>query len=76
MFRKKLLLVIILLVIAHKANAGQEIRLGIMPFLSRTESVSERQAAFISDIMARNFQASPSIAVIERERLRVIAGEQ
>lgn len=78
--QKKIILFICLLLALtfqrSECSEAEQIRIGVMPFLSRTEAVSERQAAFISDIITRNFQASPSIAVIERERLRVIAIEQ
>ena len=77
MTRKKIILclcVFLFLSISHAE--AEQIRLGVMPFQNRSEEVSERQAASISDIITRNFQASQSIAVMERERLRVIAIEQ
>ena len=76
MLQKILLFICIFLLLSINHAEAEQIRLGIMPFLNRSEGVSERQAASISDIIIRNFQASPSIAVIERERLRVIAIEQ
>lgn len=79
MIKKKiifcLLLGLFILFSVQAASAGQ-IRLGIMPFESKTDEVTERQAAYITDIITRTLQASPSIAVIERERLRVIAMEK
>ena len=59
-----------------QANAAEQIRLGIMPFVSKTDEVTEKQAVYITDIITRTLQASPSIAVIERERLRVLAMEK
>ncbi|MBR2209731.1 MAG: hypothetical protein IJ859_13070, partial [Synergistaceae bacterium] len=56
--------------------SAEQIRLGIMPFMNRTSEVSDSQAASVTEIITRTFQASPSIAVIERERLRVIAMEK
>ena len=58
----------------HNAEAEQ-IRLGIMPFVSRTNEIGESQATAITDLITGILHSSPSIAVIERERLRVIAME-
>lgn len=56
--------------------SAEQIRLGIMPFTSKTDEVTERQTAYITDTITRTLQTSPTIAVIERERLRVLAIEQ
>ncbi|MBR0316842.1 MAG: hypothetical protein IJQ99_08245 [Synergistaceae bacterium] len=56
--------------------ANSQVRIGVMQFLSRTDEVSESQAVAVTDMITRILHSSPSIAVIERERLRVIAMEQ
>ena len=76
MSKKTLILCLFSFLLFSQIASAEQIRLGIMPFVSRTSEVSESQAAAISDIITRTFQASPSIAVVERERLRVIAMEK
>ena len=74
MCRVKILILCCLISFQSKAYA--QVRLAIMPFLSRTPEVSETQAAKVTDFVIRTLQASRSISVIERERLRLIAQEQ
>ena len=62
--------------IAAGASPQQPVRLGVMPFLTKTGEVSENQAAQVTDSVTRILHVSPSISIIERERLRVIAAEQ
>lgn len=57
------------------AEASEHIRLGIVPFLSRTSDVSAKQAAQVTDIITRCLNASQAISVIERERLITAAAE-
>lgn len=58
---------------AFYAEASEQIRLGIMPFLSKSGEIKENQTVGITDMLIKTLQASPSISVIERERLRTIA---
>ena len=51
------------------------VRLGVMKFLTRTEGVSEAQAASVGDVFARMLTNSKTITVIERDQLENIAGE-
>ena len=64
-----------LLFIAFPSHAAEQIRLGIMPFASRTSEISSSQASQVTSSITRNLNASPKISIIERERLRVIARE-
>lgn len=70
------LCLVFLLALGAVASAQPQARLGIMPFLSRSREIGAAQAAQIADVMSRILHVSPSIFVIERERLRVIAMEQ
>ena len=75
--RKKIIFYLFLFVISlSQAVSAEQIKLGIVPFTSGTKEVPESQAILITDTMIKALQASSSIAVIERERLRVIAMEQ
>ena len=81
MLNKKYLLLTCLLIfslirISSVAYGSEQVRVGIMPFVSRTEEINKAQAVAITDIITRILHSSPSIAVIERERLRVVALEQ
>lgn len=60
---------------AFRADASEQIRLGITPFLSRSSEIKANQTAQITDIMIKILQVSPSISVIERERFMTIAME-
>ena len=62
--------------VSVSANAAEKIRLGVMPFLIRTGTKTGEYSTTISDMIVKMLQASPSISVIERERLSVIAMEQ
>lgn len=62
--------------VSVSANAAEKIRLGVMPFLIRTSTLTGDYSMTVSDMVVKMLQVSPSISVIERERLRVIAMEQ
>ncbi|MBQ7155741.1 MAG: hypothetical protein IJR85_09340 [Synergistaceae bacterium] len=51
------------------------VRLGVMKFLTRTEGVTETQAAAVGDVFARMLTNSKTITVIERDQLENVAGE-
>lgn len=77
MTRKNILLLVIcmFLMSAFGAEASEQIRLGITPFVSKSSEIKANQVARINDIMIKILQASPSISVIERERFMTIARE-
>ncbi len=60
---------------AYAAVTDEPVRLGVMKFLTRTEGVSETQAAAVGDVFARMLTSSKTITVIERDQLENIAGE-
>ena len=60
---------------AYAAITDEPVRLGVMKFLTRTEGVSETQAAAVGDVFARMLTSSQTITVIERDQLENIAGE-
>ena len=74
MSKVRIILCVIFLA-ACQVHASERITLGIMPFLSRSSEVSDVQAAAITDVMTRTLNVSPSISIVERERLRIIAAE-
>ena len=79
MFKKKVLLCLYcfsLWTLTAGASPRQQVRLGVMPFLSRTRDITANQASQVTDVIIRILHVSPSISVIERERLRVVALEQ
>ena len=57
------------------ANDDAPMRLGVMKFLTRTEGVTEQQAAAIGDIFARILTNSPSFIIVERDRIDDLARE-
>lgn len=57
------------------ADENQNIRLGVMKFLSRSEGVTDKQAEAIGDIFARILANSKSLIVVERDRLDDIVNE-
>lgn len=60
---------------AYAAITDEPVRLGVMKFLTRTEGVTEAQAAAVGDVFARMLTSSKTITVIERDQLENIAGE-
>lgn len=58
-----------------EANDKPLMRLGVLKFLSRADGVSEQQAAAIGDIFARFLTNSPSLVIVERDRIDEIAKE-
>lgn len=69
------LLLICVCVSSANADGNPPIRLGVMKFLSRAEGVTEQQAAAIGDIFARVLTNSPSLIVVERDRIDDLAKE-
>ena len=60
---------------ADAAVTEGPVRLGVMKFLSRTDGISEVQAAAIGDIFTRVLAGSKTITVVERDQLEHIANE-
>ena len=60
---------------AYAEVTDEPVRLGVMKFLTRTEGVSETQAAAVGDVFARMLTSSKTITVIERDQLENVAGE-
>ena len=60
---------------AEAAITNGAVRLGVMKFLTRTEGVTEVQAAAVGDVFARMLTSSKTITVIERDQLENVAGE-
>ncbi len=75
MMKKISIALCIFFLTALHVEASEQIRLGIMPFLSKSSEIKESQTVWITDMLIKTLQASPSISVIERERLRIIAME-
>ena len=61
--------------VSSEAAENDNIRLGVMKFLSRTDGVSEQQAAAIGDIFARILTNSRSLIIVERDRFDELARE-
>lgn len=60
---------------AEAALTNGSVRLGVMKFLTRTEGVTDVQAAAVGDVFARMLTNSKTITVIERDQLENVAGE-
>ena len=76
--RTKFLCAVFALLVCAEADAkvtDGPVRLGVMKFLSRTEGVSETQAAAVGDVFARMLTNSKTITVVERDQLENVAGE-
>ena len=58
------------------SEARGQIKLGVLPFVSRSNEVSSWQASQVTEIIMRGLHSSPSILLTERERLRTVAAEQ
>lgn len=52
------------------------VRIGIMNFDSKARQVSEKDASVLTDLLSRLLSNSDKIAVLERNRLKAIVGEQ
>ena len=72
---KKIILFLYFILISSIPAYSAQIRIGVMLFETKTSEITEEQAMAITDIVIRNLQSTPSIAIVERERLRVIAME-
>lgn len=68
-------LIMSLCAVSSEAAENDNIRLGVMKFLSRTDGVSEQQAAAIGDIFARILTNSRSLIIVERDRFDELARE-
>lgn len=66
----------LLLIMSLCAESRGEIRLGVLPFVSRSNEVSAKQASQVTEMVIRNLHSSPSMLITERERLRTVAAEQ
>lgn len=60
---------------AEAALTKGSVRLGVLKFQTRTEGVTEAQAAAIGDMFSRMLTNSKTITVIERDQLDSIKGE-
>ena len=75
---KKTVLVVLCMFLCSSSEAALtdgHVRLGVMKFLTRTEGVTETQAAAVGDVFARMLTSSKTITVIERDQLASVAGE-
>lgn len=76
--RTKFLCAVLALFVCAQAEAkvtDGPVRLGAMKFLTRTEGVTETQAAAVGDVFARMLTNSKTITVVERDQLENVAGE-
>lgn len=62
-------------VICAEAKTDTPVRLGVMKFLARSDGVTDQQAAAIGDIFGRLLTRSPSMTIVERDRIDDIARE-
>lgn len=58
------------------SEACGQIRLAVLPFVSRSSEVSSWQASQVTEMIMRGLHSSPSILLTERERLRTVLAEQ
>jgi len=76
-FTRLILAAFLICVLFAPSDAAEDrIRVGIMAFDSKTPSVSQQQAAIISDVLTGQLASSKTIAVYERQQLEQIAAEQ
>ena len=61
---------------SFSACASEQIRVAVMPFLTRTSEINKTQAGKITEVIIKFLQASQSISVIERERIGILLSEQ
>ena len=57
------------------SEAHGQIRLAVLPFVSRSSEVSSWQASQVTEMIMRGLHSSPSILLTERERLRTVLSE-
>ena len=78
----KRIIIIALCIVSYLAASSEAaitngpVRLGVMQFVTRTEGVTENQAAAVGDVFARMLTSSKTITVVERDQLANIASEQ
>lgn len=70
-----LVLAVMVLSLASCAEADDVVRLGVMSFANRSNGLSNVQVDGIMDVFIRVLANSPSVAVIERDRLGALARE-
>ena len=76
MARKIILAVLVLAVIAAPSMASDSVRIGIMNFDNRANGLSNAHVRAITDVFTRMLANSPSVSVIEQDRLDAIARQQ
>ena len=64
------------LISALFSEAHGQIRIAVLPFVSRSSEVSATQASQVTEMVMRGLHSSPSILLTERERLRTVMSEQ
>ncbi|MDR3265878.1 MAG: CsgG/HfaB family protein, partial [Synergistaceae bacterium] len=73
---KAALWVLLLCVLLGRAEAADKIRVGVMGFQSKVDSVSDRQAEIITDVFMRGLSNSKTITIYEREQLESMVGRE
>ena len=76
MLKRVFLAVVVLSVIAVPSFAGDSVRIGIMNFENRANGLSNAHVKAITDVFTRMLANSPSVSVIEQDRLDAIARQQ
>ncbi len=66
----------LILIPALFSEARGQVRLGVLPFVSRSNEVSSWQASQVTEMIMRGLHSSHSILLTERDRLRTVAAEQ
>ncbi|MBQ7220482.1 MAG: hypothetical protein IJS28_05835 [Synergistaceae bacterium] len=74
--RRIILAVLLLAVIAAPSSAADTVRIGIMNFENRANGLSNAHVRAITDVFTRMLANSPSVSVIEQDRLDAIARQQ
>ncbi|MDR3230933.1 MAG: hypothetical protein LBT65_05805 [Synergistaceae bacterium] len=73
---KAILGALLLCVLLGRAEAADKMRIGVMGFQSKVESVSDKQAEIITDVFIRGLSNSKSITIYEREQLESMVGRE
>lgn len=60
---------------ANHADAAERLRVGVLRFESKADSVSQRQAEIITDLFTRELANSKAIQVFERTQMEAIGAE-
>lgn len=64
------------MILALFSEACGQIRIAVLPFVSRSSEVSSWQASQVTEMIMSGLHSSPSILLTERERLRTVMSEQ